>query len=285
MPEWRAFAAAEAPVEPDIRIVLAEQLKVAPALNHIPEVEGASVRFSVPETGSWQITGGREIAVEPRPDADDIAVRLFTLGTAWGVLGYQRDWAMLHGSAVMGPKGAVLFCGWQGAGKSTFAAALAERGFPLVSDDLSRVVPGRADRPTMLFPSSTRHKLWNDAIAGLGLTEREQVQDHLQTEKYHIATERHVPLEHPVPLVGIYSLIFDEGLAIERQSGGDAAKMLLAHTVYRPRFLEAMSKLAEQAVYAARIAASVPIYKFKRPRDLTQIGAACDQMITHLNDH
>ncbi|WP_233994302.1 hypothetical protein [Erythrobacter litoralis] len=288
LPEWQAFALAGADAaidETDIAIRLGDTLEAAPVPDHLPEVEGDTVRFSVPDTGKWEVSAGNAIEVHPLAGADPIAVRLFTLGTAWGVTGYQRGWPMLHGSAVMGPKGAVLFCGRQGAGKSTLAAALAERGCPLVSDDLSRAVPGRADRPTMLYPSSVRHKLWEEAIAGLGMTGREKVRDHMQMEKFHIATERHVPLDQPVPLVAIYALRFGGEIAIEREMGGDAAHMLLAQTAYRPRFLEAMGRLTEQAVYAAQISASVPIHGLTRPRDFGQLDAVCDRILAHMESH
>ena len=283
LPEWRAFARddASAPEEADIRIALGETLPPAD-VDSDPAIAADHVRFAIEGAGEWDIAGGSDIAIRPLAAADPAALRLYTLGTAWGVLGYQRGWAMLHASAVMGPRGAVLFCGPERAGKSTIAAAMAERGCPLVSDDLSRVVPGRADRPSAIYPSAVRHKLWSDAVDGLALSAREQSRDLVQEGKFHLPTSRHVALEHPVPLVGIYALRFGEALAIERETGGDAARMLLAETAYRPQIVERMGRLAEQGVYAARIAAGVPIYRLTRPRDLAQVGSVCDAVRAHM---
>jgi hypothetical protein len=46
-----------------------------------------------------------------------------------------RGTQVLHASAVVGTSGIVALCGASGAGKSTIAAALAQRGHPLVADD------------------------------------------------------------------------------------------------------------------------------------------------------
>jgi hypothetical protein len=281
LPEWHAFVAADAG-EPDVTIRIVDALGEAAPPNHTPVMEGEALRFSVPEVGTWRISGGRLIEIEPYGDPASIEVRLFTLGSAWGTLGYQRGWAMLHGSAVLGPRGAVLFCGPQGAGKSTMAAALAQRGLPLVSDDLSRVEPGRADKPTRLWPSSTRHKLWAEAIEVLGLSARERVQDYFRADKFHLESSTSVPVDLPVPLVGIYALEFGETCAIERLRGGGAASSVLRETIYRPLFLEAMGRLAEQAVYAAQIAASVPVWRLTRPADLAQLSDVSARLIGHL---
>ena len=120
LPEWHAFAVKDG-AEPDVTIRLAEELGAAAPPNHTPVMDDDALRFSVPDVGTWRISGGNEIAIQSYGDPSSIEVRLFTLGSAWGTLGYQRGWAMLHGSAVLGRQGAVLFCGPQGAGKSTLA--------------------------------------------------------------------------------------------------------------------------------------------------------------------
>ena len=283
LPEWHAFAVEDSD-ETDVAIRFAEALGEAAPPDHVPVMEGEALRFAVPEVGTWRISGGRLIEVEPFGEPTAVELRLFTLGSAWGTLGYQRGWAMLHGSAVLGPKGAVLFCGPQGAGKSTMAAALAVRGLPLVSDDLSRVVPGRADRGTLIYPSSTRHKLWTEAIDTLELGGSALVQDYFRAEKFHLETRHVIVLDQPVPLVAVYALEFGERLASERLSGSGAATAVLKETIYRPLFLEAMGRLAEQAVYAARIAATVPIHRLTRPRDLAQLDRVCEHLLAAMGE-
>lgn len=69
----------------------------------------------------------------------------------------------LHASAVVVDGRAVLFLGPAGAGKSTLAAAMAERGHAILSDDVSAVI-WRHGRPWIL-PGYPRLRLWTD-VAG-----------------------------------------------------------------------------------------------------------------------
>ena len=63
-------------------------------------------------------------------------VRLFLLGSVWGALALQRGLLPLHASAVGRGRTVHAFTGPPGAGKSTLAAALAARGYPLFTDDM-----------------------------------------------------------------------------------------------------------------------------------------------------
>ena len=82
-------------------------------------------------------------------------------------IAYQRGLLPLHASAVAVGDGCVAFCGARGAGKSTLAAALAQAGYPLLSDDLLIVHPGFGTGP-MAWPALTRPKLTRQSIELLG---------------------------------------------------------------------------------------------------------------------
>lgn len=73
--------------------------------------------------------------IAPGQTLDDFAAYLY--GPVFGHLLRQRGVLALHASSVSIDDAAVLFVGDQGAGKSTTAAALALRGFPALSDDLT----------------------------------------------------------------------------------------------------------------------------------------------------
>ncbi|GAA4052826.1 phosphoenolpyruvate carboxykinase (ATP) [Parerythrobacter jejuensis] len=283
LPEWQCFAEDHAPDPAEIEIRFDCNLSGdAPPAQH-PSATRDSLRFTIDQVGTWRIDAGGEIALQPFDGHDPAALRLFTLGSAWGALGYQRGWPMVHGSAVLAAKGAALFCGPQEAGKSTMAAALVESGLPLVSDDLSRAKVDEQAGGAVLYPSSSRIKLWQPAIDHLEWGTREMVRDHAREEKFHLSADRHVGSAEPVPLAAIYALEFGDELSIERVTGADAAALVLKGTMYRKQFLHAMGRLPEQAVHAAQIAASTPVYRLTRPRDLMQLHTVSQAVSDHLS--
>lgn len=115
--------------------------------------------------GRFFVGGGCTIKVNPAPGAIESELRLFTLGTCFGVLCHQRGLYPLHASSVNIDGGAVLFAGDSGKGKSTIAAALGARGHALLADDISVVdtsVP-------YLLPAYPQRKLAPDSLEALGL--------------------------------------------------------------------------------------------------------------------
>ena len=57
--------------------------------------------FQIPGVGSYYVTHGNRIVVEPAEQAKEVFVRLFLLGTAFGALLMQRGILPIHGSAVV----------------------------------------------------------------------------------------------------------------------------------------------------------------------------------------
>ncbi|MXP47068.1 hypothetical protein GRI43_06660 [Altererythrobacter luteolus] len=285
LPEWMAFADDEQGASGvDIRIILAPDAGPAePPPGHGTYDDG-TLCFAVDGIGSWTVSGGAEIAVHPHPGVGARELRLFTLGSAWGALGYQRGWAMLHGSAVARNDRAVLFCGDAGQGKSTLAAAMTERGWKLVGDDLSRIEPGGAGHTPMIHPSSARLKLWDSALHYLGLNSEGLERDFFRDEKYHLAVHPGQLAAHPMPLAAVFILGWDDRLTAERLRGAEAVRGLAEASMYRKEYLELMGTLAEQIVHCARIASNVPIYRIGRPRDFKLLPNVCLQVDKMLSD-
>ncbi|QKG69992.1 hypothetical protein [Erythrobacter mangrovi] len=271
LPEWAAFAGGDAD-EPDVTIVLSE--------GHMPDfpangaifAHGDTVSFAVEGVGGWKLERGCVMTLYPSLAADPRELRLFTLGSAWGLLGYQRGHAMWHGSAVERGGRAVLFCGDSGEGKSTMAAAAIASGAALVADDLSRVELGGG--AALLHPSSARIKLWSQAIDQLGWRDRVTERDWMREDKFHCSVPSHHAGDDPLPLAAIVVLATGETLALEPLIGGEALKAVLAGTIYRPDALEAMGLWGEQGALAARVVAQVPVFRLTRPRDLAVLDSA-----------
>ena len=79
--------------------------------------------LKISRVARYLVSDGNEIIVDPEPDADLSAIRLFLFGSAFGALLHQRGILPLHGSAIVTSRGAVVFAGVSGSGKSALACA------------------------------------------------------------------------------------------------------------------------------------------------------------------
>jgi len=120
------------------------------------------LRLTVKGVADYLITGGTEILVEPQPGSEPGRVRLFLQSLAVGALLHQRGHLPLHASAVATPQGAVLFAGSSGSGKSTIAAALHQRGSPLMADEICAIVGD------LVYPAGAEALIWRDSLEELG---------------------------------------------------------------------------------------------------------------------
>jgi hypothetical protein len=125
------------------------------------------IRLAWPDVGAFAVRNGCEIIVDPAPGAEARLLRLFILGVILAMLLHQRgDVIVLHASAVVIDGQAVAFIGEKGAGKSTMAAALQQRGHQLLVDDILALrVDGGCHWALPGFPHL---KLWPDTVAWLG---------------------------------------------------------------------------------------------------------------------
>ena len=275
LPEWDSFACL--PGEADVTIILSDEpCPDFPADGSL--VEGDSLSFLIEGIGGWRIEDGSRITLFPLPGVAPSELRLFTLGSAWAALGYQRGFAMWHGSVVERGGRTALFCGDAGAGKSTMAAVLCAQGAKLIADDLSRVEPGEC-RP-VVHPSSTRIKLWRPAIKHLGWQDRVIQRDYFREDKFHCALPDHAGGGDPQKLDAIIILEKADIPWLEPLSGASALKAVLQGTLYRPEMLEAMGQWGKQAALAAAIVANTQVYRLKRPK---QFGdAERDRLLSDL---
>jgi len=122
--------------------------------------------LNIPHVARYRITDGRRIVIDRRRRADEAGVRLYLLGSAFSGLMLQRGCLPLHGSALAVKDGCVVFLGDTGSGKSTTAALLLQRGFPVLADDVCAVYLDR--NIPMAAPAYPQLKLLDPVAAALG---------------------------------------------------------------------------------------------------------------------
>ena len=235
--------------------------------------------FSPVGIGRYLVLNGNAIVVSPYPESAPGDVRLFLLGSCLGALLHQRGVLAVHASAVCLGDGAVLFAGPSGAGKSTLAAALLQRGHPLLADDVSAVVLTDDDGPVVL-PSFPRTKLWSDAASKLGYatTGLRRIRAHL--DKYDVRTVDQFTTRRR-PLRQIYRLTTSTSnrLAFESVEPAERFGILLRNT-YRGHYLEGSDLLPPHFRLIATIANQVPITRIVRPQSPNRLEELVDLVVS-----
>ena len=133
--------------------------------------QAAAGRFllDVPGVARYLVEDGKQISIEPIPQADKTEVDFFLQMTPLASLLFQRGTLAFHAAVAATRHGAVLLAGDSGAGKSTLLASLHKRGWRMLADDLT-VVDLDEDGSPIVFPICPNILLWPDAMKKMEIT-------------------------------------------------------------------------------------------------------------------
>jgi hypothetical protein len=201
----------------------------------------------------------------------------YLVGPILGLLLRLRGIVCLHASSVSINDRAVLFVGSEGAGKSTTAAALAQRGYAVLSDDIVALVDGRHEFQTL--PAYPRVNLWPDSVSLLygspgalpaispGWEKRCLNLGEAEGTKFE---------ERPLPLGAIYVLEksaggSEKGVEIVSQK---TALITLVGNTYATNFLDAKQR-ADEFEILSRVVATVPVRKIVRGKSVAEVEPFC----------
>jgi len=267
LPEWEHFLSDERFEHPDVWISVATtEENGLSTLSTEPVISADKYHFFIPDVGAYRVVNGNEIVVYPVASAGKNELRLFLLGSAWGALCYQRGLFAVHASAVCVDSEAVIFCAFQGMGKSTMTAYLAAQGYPLVSDDLCCIDMQTQSRPNV-YPSAQRFRLWQDALGALGWDNNQLERDHFRFDKFLLPWTGE-SMTRPVPLRAIYLLEWGEN-SLVRMSGMNALQRFVAAATYRGELLEKMGLSASYWQRCLELLQAVPVWELTRPKNIT----------------
>lgn len=253
-----------------------------PLLRSGPNWELAPTRFllRVPPVGRFLIEEGTRIYYQPAQGKSPEDLTAFLTGSVMGLLLHLRGALVIHGSAVEVGGRAAIFCGISGAGKSSLAAALGRRGYPMVSDDLSTLAWDK-HRDLRLWPDGRKHKLWAKAITALNLSDRQGDGVRQQIHKFHV--EPVAVTTGPLPVGWIYELGEDRRdpqVRIERASLPDAA-VLMRRNAFRAKIMWELDQKDGYFLAAAQIARTSGFFHIKRPLDFTRMDEVLDKLVAH----
>ena len=265
LPEFQAIAGLEADVV--IRYDALADLR--------PSLVADSQHFFTPEAAylNWDkvaffwVLQGKEIVIAPYPGADEAQIRLH-LSSAMAVLLHQRQYLVLHASAVAIDGNVVAFVGEKGEGKSTMAATLYGRGHDLVADDI--VAVDMRDR-LLVPPGFPQLKLWSDAVVSTLAQDPETLPrlDARYDKHARAVTERFC--QTVLPLKRIYVLSEGAVPAIKPLEPQAALKQMFTHW-YLAAVASQLLKGESAALHLRQCATlinQIPVQKLERPRALS----------------
>jgi hypothetical protein len=206
---------------------------------------------------------------------------LYFLGPVLGFMLRLRGITCLHASCIaVGEKAFAIF-GVSGAGKSTTAAAFAERGYSILSDD---VLPLKEiDNIFHAIPGYPRLRLWPSSVEALyGTPDAQPLLSPNWSKRYlDLSDNAYKFRSTPLPLEAIY--------IIEQRSEDPAAPFIeaipptkglfaLVSNTYRNELLDKRMRRQEFDVLG-RLVNQVPLRRLTPHTDITKLPELCDKIL------
>ena len=232
--------------------------------------------MNVDGAARYLVSDGRDVLVELCGSSDSEIVGSLT-GPVFAALLQQRGVVPFHASAIETRAGAVLFAGHSGSGKSSLLAALVERGYAMLADDVAGVVLDAAGRPEALaaFPVT---RLWADAVHVLGWRGRTRGRVHEAVEKYLAPVERFCTSPRVVRAVFCVLASHDrDGIEVEPLRASAAFHRLWDLT-YRRAFLGGLGQRPAHVCTVVTMAKRVPVVRVVRPAHPFLLDALTDRI-------
>jgi hypothetical protein len=232
-------------------------------------------------TQFWMNSEGTELWAQ-WPDSltiEDAATYL--LGPVLGLLLRLRGVTCLHASAVSFGDRAIAFVGSEGAGKSTTAAMLAQKGCAVISDDVVALTERQGT--FYVYPAYPYLCLWSDSVTIVYGPEKKLPSFSASWDKRLLSLAgNHLKFEaQPLPLGAIFVLGERSSLAnaplIESMNPKESLLSLVANS-FATNLLDNEMR-AHEFKFFGQMLRSVPVQRLTPHEDPGQIGQLCDVVL------
>lgn len=251
------------------------------ALQRYPvfEANERELLLKMPGVGNYLVRNGNEIVIQREEGVSDETLRLYLFGSAVGGLLQQRGYLTLHASAIKTDRGAVLFAGDSGAGKSTTLQEFLRRGYQKLSDDTIALYYDEEKGKVICLPSYPQSKIWQETADLFGHDTGGLRQITPEFEKYALSTRSHFH-DSEVPLYAVYILEAAEEveeILLDELRGLAKFKAINDHT-YRNFFSYKLPLRHAHFRIADRLCKEYQIKCVQRLKGQQTVTGLCDQI-------
>jgi hypothetical protein len=223
---------------------------------------------SVEEFGTFSVSHGCEICIDPEPGIELAVLRPLIFGPLFSILLRQRGRLVLHASSVEIDGVAVAFMGASGWGKSTLAEYFYARGYRLLTDDVM-AIDLDGSQP-IAIPSFPQIKLMPDSATAIGHA----------PDSLPLLNERAIKRAHhvsagfcaaPLPLKRLYILEIGDRAEIAPISSQETFVELVRHS----RVMGLLDSPEFASIHLHQCTAlikQVPTYRLRRQRSFAELS-------------
>lgn len=243
-----------------------------------------SVFFKIAHVGQAHVKNGRTITLDLLPQADLDVLRIYLLGSIFGVLLMQRGFFCVHASALSYEGKVFLFMGESGQGKSTTCKYFISKGFTYLGDDYLPIAITKDH--AMAIPSFPQIKLWGDTLQMVNLQQNEFVkQIRSDVAKYNVFNFTTFSTETS-PVAGIIQLEWnDENELLLNRLLPNEAQIACLKNIYRKELLPDLNLYSKAFLFARNLSERVPCYELTGKRSIKQLDHLLTNILTIAHEY
>lgn len=250
-----------------------------PALRVFRLLDGQYYRFDYADQTRFLIDrAGRKIWAEWQAPLTLEDTATYLLGPVLGFVMLLRGIVCLHASAIAIEDKAIALIGPAGSGKSTTAAAFAERGYSVLAEDVV-TLDDRGDR-FLVRPGYPCIRLWPPAVKALYGSETHLPRLTPNWDKCYLDLSERFHTE-PLPLAAIYQLGERHHDAhapyVTALNRTDGLMALVANT-YATKLMDRQMR-AREFELLTRVISNVPLKRITPNADPARISDLCDRIL------
>jgi hypothetical protein len=266
---------------PDIIIsygIMPENIKQTIHKGITHRFEKKEMWFSIKGVATYYIYNGSTIIVEPYENGNKEHVKAFLLGSAFGLLLIQRNTIAIHGGSIVINGQVLVFTGESGAGKSTLTAALREKGYSFLADDVSVIGQGK-DGVLVVNPGYPQQKLCKDTMEKIGYSTSEFTRINDDRDKYAIPIANDF-IEESVSFGALFELTVGDvkEVKITKINGSEKLNILMKN-IYRIDVTGFFGLEPSYFKKCVEIVKNIAFFRIVRPKD----GFSVEEQIELIN--